>query len=122
MINKNEVQEITAEEFEMAVTVRVQQKAALHALSIGLLEIGNPPNKKLIKRTAKKLKREVIAEIGKEGGCDILEGNVSAIRGTIHGIRHNSSHLTLGERKKVLHTLTKGWYDSFNKGTAKLYG
>ena len=122
MNEENQVQEIAAEEFEMAVPQSTQQKAALHALAIGLLEIGNTPNKKLVKKTAKTLKRDVLFEIGKEGGRDILEGNLSAIKGTIQGIRHNSAHLSLGQRKKVLSTMTEGWFKSFNIGVSKLYG
>ena len=106
---------------EMAVSVIDQQKAALHAIAIGMLDIGNVHNKKSVKKLAKKLKREVLQSVGKSGGTDIINGNVDAVTSVLKGFRA-ADHLTKAQIHQVIKSTAEGWQESFYLGVNKIYG
>lgn len=115
-----QIEEVAGEEFEMAVSVATQQKAALYAIVTGLLEIGNAPHKKYMKGVAKQLKREVIAEMGRnDGATELLSQNKGACAAVLAGIRNDPRH-TASARTKILNTIKAEWLRVFNVGIVKL--
>ena len=113
-------QETAPENFEQAMPFEVEQRAALFGLCHGLLDLGNPDNKKFIKKLSKQLKREVVGMIGSNGASDILEGNKRAVLNVVRTI-HNTQ-IESAAKRRLRKSTHDTWRDSINKGVASLYG
>ena len=104
------------EGFELAVSVDAQQKAALYAVCTGLLDLGNVPNKKQIKRVARYLKSQVSFIIGDtQGAKEVLAHNSGAISMAIAGIRKDPNIDNVA-RKLILSTVKEDLLATYNKG------
>lgn len=100
---------------ELAVSVEVQQEAALYAIGTAILSLGNVPNKKSVKSTVKRLKRNVVAAIGKDGADELLSQNKGALDVTVLGVRKNPD-LEDVQRKQYLRMLREEWTNAFFTG------
>lgn len=108
------------EGFERAMPFEVEQRAALYGLAQGLLALGNTQNKKQVKKSAKQLKRDVIAAIGQAGGVEILEGNKASVMNIVNSI--NNTPINKLAKRALKESSAAEWRKSFNKGYAALYG
>lgn len=108
------------EDFELAVSVKTQQAAALYGVATGLLSMGNIPNKKGIKRVVKLLRGLVIQDIGhSKGAREILAQNSGAISMAIAGIRKDPSIEEVA-RKKMISLVKEDLLDVYQTGVKKL--
>jgi len=106
------------EGFELAVSVDVQQKAALYAVATGLLSIGSVPHKKQIKRVVKLLRTQVTHSIGDpQGAKEVLSQNSGAISMALAGIRKDP-HIDDKQRKQLMSAAKEDLLDTYLKGVA----
>lgn len=106
------------EDFELAISVDAQQKAALYGIGTGLLSIGSVPRKKQIKRVVKLLRAQVTHIIGdQQGAKEVLSQNSGAISMAIAGIRKDP-HIDDSARKKILCSVKEDLLSTFHKGVA----
>lgn len=106
-------------ENELAVSISTQQKASLYGLAAVLVGTGMVPNKKKVKKVVKRLRREVLKEIGPAGGEELLMQNRGAVEMTVQGIKRNPVY-TEKQRKTLLRTVVDSWYASYEKGLKHL--
>lgn len=106
-------------ENELAVSIVTQQKASLYGLAAVLVGTGKIPNKKKMKRVVKRLRREVKADIGPDGGEELLMQNRGAVEMVVQGIKRNPEYKS-EERKKLLGSVIEQWYNSYVKGLKSL--
>lgn len=111
--------EQTNQENEIAVSFLTQQKASLYGLAAVLVGTGMVPNKKKMKKVVKRLRREVIKDIGPEGGEELLTQNRGSVEMVVQGIRRNPT-LSDQERKKFLRSSVDHWYGSYARGLQSL--
>lgn len=110
------MQEQFGNEFELAVSVGAQQKAALYGIGTGLLSIGSVPHKKQIKRVVKLLRAQVAHIIGDQQGTkEVLAQNSGAVSMAIAGIRKDPNIDDVA-RKKILASIKEDLLVSFKKG------
>lgn len=107
------------QEHELAVSVKTQQKAALYGIASVLVGTGMVPNKKGMKKNVKRLRREVLADIGPYGGEELLMQNKGAINMQIVGIRKDPKH-SKDARQKLLRTVVDHFHDAYLKGVKNL--
>lgn len=107
------------QEHELAVSVETQQKAALYGVASVLVGTGMVPNKKGMKKVVKRLRKEVIADIGPEGGEELMMQNKGAVNMQIVGIRKNPKYNKV-ERQKLLRMAVDHFHDSYLKGVKHL--
>lgn len=104
------------EDFELAVSVDAQQKAALYGIATGLLSIGSVPHKKQIKRVAKFLRAQVAHIIGDpQGAKEVLAQNSGAVSMAIAGIRKDPN-INESQRKKIMNSVKEDLLESYHKG------
>lgn len=104
------------EDFELAVSLDAQRKAALYGIATGLLSMGSVPNKKRIKKVVKLLRAQVNHLIGDtQGSKEVLSQNSGAVVMAISGIRKDPS-LSDATRKKILSTVKEDLLKSFEMG------
>lgn len=106
------------EDFELAISVDAQQKAALYGIGAGLLSIGGIPRKKQIKRVVGILRSQVEYIIGDpQGAKEVLAQNSGAVSMAIMGIRRDP-HIDDSSRKKMLSSVKEDLLSTFYKGVA----
>lgn len=107
------------QENELAVSRITQQKASLYGIASVLVGTGMVPNKKQMKKVVKRLRREVIKDIGECGGEELLMQNRGAIEMVVQGIKRDPRH-TSKVRKQLLRTVVDDWYGSYSRGLHSL--
>ena len=117
MTQENANYTLENEETELAVSIPVQQAAALYGLGCGILDLGNTANKKSVKKAVKRLKRHVRAELGVNGSTELLSQSKGAFDMTLIGVRNNPA-LEDFQRTAYLRSLKDSWEESFWKGVS----
>jgi hypothetical protein len=121
MSNELKLKEDTSgheQEQEHVIPFNIQQKASLYSLCLGCLELGGVSNKKIVKRTSKTLKREVLSELGQEEGSHLLKYNLDAVLNVCRMTHNVPIENTAKRRLKV--TTVSGWERSILIGLDQL--
>tara|TARA_Y100000310_G_scaffold326851_1_gene392324 strand:+ start:1663 stop:2019 length:357 start_codon:yes stop_codon:yes gene_type:complete len=99
---------------DMAVSIKVQQAAALYGIVTGLTTIGSVANKKRLKKAKKVLRQYVLRAIG-DAGKEILKQNQESVIFTLNGCG-TSQDLDNKQRKELLAKLKGELSESMEKG------
>lgn len=106
-------------EHKLAVSIAAQRKASLYGIAAVLVASGKVKNKKKMKRIVKRLRKDVLKEVG-AGGEELLMQNRGALEMVLKGFREDPKR-TVDERKAIINATIESWYGVYTRGL-KLWG
>lgn len=111
-------EEIQTQENEICIPVNIQQKASLYGLA-SVLSGERVPNKKAMKKASKRLFKDVVAAIGRQGATELCAQNQGAVSMVFAGIRKDPN-IDPVARRKLLAATVDDLLASYNIGIEKV--
>ena len=99
----------------------VERKGAMYGICVALMEAGNQPNKKYIKKFLKVIKRDITKALNKEEAKHLMKFNADGACMPIRMIR-NDTKLDKSTRIKMMRSTCEGFRKALDIGLNDLYG